>query len=147
MVGSYCILVNCGKSRLLKIGRLRKIKFKKGYYLYVGSALKSIEKRVCRHLRDSKKIFWHIDYLLAADRVKIDSVYYVENNKKLECAISEKIKVIAIPVDGFGSSDCNCKSHLFYISEKSLYEVNKLLRQYNFNMVGAAVFLKSFCKL
>ena len=139
--------MNCGKSRLLKIGRLRKIKFKKGYYLYVGSALKSIEKRVCRHLRDSKKIFWHIDYLLAADRVKIDSVYYVENNKKLECAISEKIKVIAIPVDGFGSSDCNCKSHLFYISEKSLYEVNKLLRQYNFNIVGAAVFLKSFCKL
>ena len=147
MVGSYCLLVDCRKSQLVKIGKLRKIKFKKGYYLYVGSALKSIEKRVCRHLRDSKKIFWHIDYLLAADRVKIDSVYYVENNKKLECAISEKIKVITIPVDGFGSSDCNCMSHLFYISEKSLYEVNKLLRQYNFNMVGAAVFLKSFCKL
>ena len=146
MTGSYCLLVYCGKSQLIKVGRLGEIEFKKGYYLYVGSALKGIESRVCRHLRNSKKVFWHIDYLLAASEVEVSSIYYIESSKKLECDVSKKVEVIAMPVEGFGSSDCSCISHLFYISKKSLAEINELLGHYNFNLLRAAAFSKKFCR-
>ena len=37
---------------------------KKGIYIYTGSAKKNIDSRIKRHLSNSKKLHWHIDYLL-----------------------------------------------------------------------------------
>jgi Uri superfamily endonuclease len=115
MKGVYCLLINCSKSQKLRIGRLGVIDFTKGFYLYIGSALNGIEKRVSRHLRKRKNKFWHIDYFLSSRYVYIDHVYCLESNKKIECDIAEKVEAIAEPVSGFGSSDCKCRSHLFLL--------------------------------
>ncbi len=60
--GSYLILYRLPRKRLIEIGGLGKVTFKQGYYIYVGSAMKSLSKRVERHRRIRKKLHWHIDY-------------------------------------------------------------------------------------
>lgn len=118
MKGVYCLLINCRKSQSIRIGKFGIIDFTKGFYLYIGSALNGIEKRVSRHLGRKKNNFWHIDYFLSNRYVNIDCVYCLESNKKMECNIAEKAGTIAKPVMGFGSSDCKCKSHLFFVCDR-----------------------------
>ena len=117
MKGVYCLLINCRKTQSIRIGRLGVIHFPKGFYLYIGSALNGIEKRVSRHLKKRKNKFWHIDYFLSSRNVNIDYVYSLESNKKMECNIAEKVGTIAKALAGFGSSDCKCRSHLFFVRE------------------------------
>ena len=75
MKGTYCLIINVKKDVKIKIGKvLGEIEFKKGCYLYVGSAMNSLEKRVQRHLSKDKKKHWHIDYLLLNDSSNIENV-------------------------------------------------------------------------
>lgn len=117
MKGTYLLIINIKKPVIIKIGLLGKIKFDKGDYVYVGSAMNNLEKRIKRHLKKSKdkKKYWHIDYLLANKNVKIIRVLKKESNKKQECEIARKIVKIGQAIKNFGSSDCKCKSHLFEI--------------------------------
>ena len=110
MKGSYVLIAKINEPRRIKVGKLGEIHFKKGYYAYVGSALNSLEKRIGRHIRKEKKMRWHIDYLL--QHASIKKIFYKESNEKEECMIASKFDLDYIPK--FGSSDCNCKSHLFY---------------------------------
>lgn len=51
MKGSYCLIINIKKDTEIKIGKkLGFINFKKGCYVYVGSAMNCLEYRVKRHL-------------------------------------------------------------------------------------------------
>jgi Uri superfamily endonuclease len=98
-------------------GALGKVAFKKGLYAYVGSAQNNLEPRVKRHLRKEKRKFWHIDYLLDNEAAKIIKVFYKEADKPEECTIAKVIGEKGEPIDHFGSSDCQCKSHLFHMKE------------------------------
>jgi len=70
---------------------------------------------VKRHRRRNKHLFWHIDYLLNNKATKIVAVYYSAGNKVKECCVAGVIEATgALPVRGFGCSDCNCESHLFF---------------------------------
>jgi len=143
--GAYSLLIGCERLQLIKIGKLGKVKFGEGKYLYVGSALNGIERRVSRHLRKSKKVFWHIDYLLASNYVNVECIYYLETSKKLECLLSKELQKFAISVRGFGCSGCDCTSHLFYVPERSIPRVNNLLlRQHNFEVLKTCEFLDTF---
>lgn len=102
---------------MASIGSLGFVEFLPGTYVYVGSAMNSLGARIKRHLGKDKKIFWHIDYFLDSDGVKIEKVLYKESNKKQECEIARSIK--GNPVKNFGSSDCDCKSHLFRVPNNS----------------------------
>ena len=74
------------KDTKIKIGKkLGVINFKKGCYVYVGSAMNSLEARVKRHLSDNKKKHWHVDYFLLNENTEIKKVYTKESNEKLEC--------------------------------------------------------------
>jgi len=115
MKGVYCLLISCRKPQSIRIGKLGVINFRKGFYLYVGSALNGIEGRVSRHLRSKKRKFWHIDYFLSNKYVNVDYVYCIETEKKIECDIAKKVRTTAKPVMRFGSSDCRCGSHLFFV--------------------------------
>ena len=117
MKGAYCLLISVNKNTISKIGALGKLSFKKGNYVYVGSAMNSLEKRIQRHLCSKKKIFWHIDYLLSNKNVKIKKVFYKESAKKEECDIAKKVAKNGVAVKKFGCSDCKCKSHLFKLDE------------------------------
>ncbi|HDO20376.1 MAG TPA: DUF123 domain-containing protein, partial [Candidatus Bathyarchaeota archaeon] len=90
--------------------------FDHGIYVYVGSAQNSLEKRIARHFRKKKKKFWHIDYLLENENVKIITVLYKIAPRREECRIAKEINNIGSPIKGFGSSDCKCKSHLFKLN-------------------------------
>jgi len=112
MKGSYLINIYLKKDTKITVGRLGNLKFHKGNYIYVGSALNGFEQRINRHLRKMKKIHWHIDYLLKYGQ--IINVFYKESEKKEECLIAKKLNNIFPSIPDFGCSDCNCESHLFY---------------------------------
>lgn len=113
MKGSYCIIIKVNKASYLNVGTLGKVKIESGFYVYVGSAFNSLEARVKRHLSRDKKIYWHVDYLLAHDNVKIEDVIFTLDERRLECPISKRLENPG-SIKGFGCSDCNCKSHLHY---------------------------------
>ena len=117
MKGCYCLIINLENNSNIKIGKkLGNTTFKKGYYVYVGSAMNSLESRLNRHLSDEKKLHWHIDYLLK--QAKVTDIIYNEN-KKVECELSEYISTKTNGIEGFGCSDCNCESHLYYFKNRN----------------------------
>ena len=120
MKGSYVLLIKVELLQDIKVGRLGIIDFRSGFYAYVGSAQNNLEKRIERHLRTKKRIFWHIDYLL--EKAEILDIFQVESPQKLECAIAEKLSKQFQSVPNFGSSDCRCGSHLFYHESRKVLE-------------------------
>lgn len=97
--------------------------FRTGYYYYTGSAQKNLMQRIERHLRKKKKIYWHIDHLIAAKPAEIKRIFLMVNKaKSFECDISNQISRISgieVAAGEFGNSDCNkCKSHLYFSSRR-----------------------------
>ncbi len=133
MKGSYILLIKLDKNISINVGKLGKLEFFKGFYVYVGSALNGLKQRINRHLRKNKNIHWHIDYLL--NFAKISDIYYFENSVKDECIIANNFEKKLHNVKDFGSSDCKCKSHLFYGNLKDIKSIIKKLKlnKYNFD--------------
>ncbi len=78
----------------------------------------SFKKRINRHLSSNKKFHWHIDYLLSHATV-LKVLGYV-GGRKDECRLNQVTgqSANAIPiVKKFGSSDCNCVTHLYYFKD------------------------------
>ncbi len=112
--GIYALIIKLSKRKEIKIGRLGTFVFPKGYYVYTGSAQNGLEKRISRHLSNEKKFHWHIDYLLRYAKV-IKVIRYV--GRKDECklnSVTGRSAGATQIVKKFGSSDCNCKTHLYY---------------------------------
>ena len=117
MKGCYCLIINLENTQKIIIGKkLGEIEFEKGCYVYVGSAMNSLESRLKRHLNEEKKLHWHVDYLLK--NAKITDITYNEN-KRVECELSEKLSLKAKGIKDFGCSDCKCKSHLYYFKNRN----------------------------
>jgi len=115
--GVYVLVISVGKDISVNVGALGTVSFEKGLYAYVGSAQKSLEKRIERHLGRTKRKFWHIDYLLDDDTVDVLKVFYKNAGKSEECKVANKIGERGVPTKGFGSSDCKCQSHLFKVED------------------------------
>jgi len=115
--GVYVLVISVGKGFRVNVGVLESIFFEKGLYAYVGSAQNGLERRVQRHLRKTKKKFWHIDYLLDDDAVRIVKVFCKEAEKSEECKIARKLSEKGVAVRRFGCSDCGCVGHLFRIDD------------------------------
>lgn len=120
MRGTYVLLARMPQDTQLEVGRLGVLKFEEGLYAYVGSALGGLKNRVKRHLRNKKKTHWHIDYFLT--EAQVVSVIYGESRKRKECAIAKNLAKSFPGVQGFGSSDCSCKSHLFFSKNGNMEE-------------------------
>jgi len=115
--GSYVILIRLPKAETITIGSLSDVYFPRGYYAYVGSALGGVKSRLNRHLKQSKKLHWHIDYLL--QKASITDIIIGESEGRVECAMAQALSAQFDSITGFGSSDCHCPSHLFYAAEGS----------------------------
>lgn len=113
---TYILLIFLSSEIYKKIGGLGKLKLKRGYYLYVGSARKNFEKRIKRHLSRKKKIFWHIDYLLSDKRTSVKKVFYTDFD--IEHEVAKQLEKEFEVIKKFGSSDCKCTGHLFYVGSK-----------------------------
>ncbi len=93
---------------------LRQWKITKGFFAYVGSAKNGLSKRVYRHLKKEKSLFWHIDYLLNKKEVEIYKIYV--SKKQIEKVMARFLERLYYPVLNFGNSDDkSVKSHLFKI--------------------------------
>jgi Uri superfamily endonuclease len=126
--GIYVLIIHLDKNINVNVGALGRTAFTKGLYAYVGSAQTNLEQRIKRHFRSEKRKFWHIDYLLDNDAAKIVKVFFKKANKTEECKTAKAIGKKGKPIDGFGCSDCNCKSHLFHIKNyKFLQKTMQLL--------------------
>jgi Uri superfamily endonuclease len=112
MTGAYILILCNPKKQRIKVGKLGKIDFAKGYYFYVGSGMKNLEQRVLRHQRKDKNIKWHIDYLTR--KFKFIDAKLFPSSKRLECQIAQTFGKNLMMIKGFGCSDCQCLSHLFY---------------------------------
>jgi sugar fermentation stimulation protein A len=131
--GVYTLIVSLVSSKEVKVGKLGKVHFEKGYYAYTGSGLRNgLQSRIFRHLRKDKRLKWHIDYLLSLKDVGIAKVIVAECNKRLECKVNKEIAKIAGSklIVSFGSSDCKegCRAHLIYLSKNKWF--NKVLLAY-----------------
>jgi Uri superfamily endonuclease len=103
---------------------------KPGYYVYVGSAFGpgGVSARLRHHQRIATKPHWHIDYLRLATRFLDAWCVYC---KRYEHEWAQRLiqsRSTAMPLSGFGSSDCVCATHLFYFRDPPMKpELEKLL--------------------
>jgi Uri superfamily endonuclease len=122
MKGSYLLEIYLESDIEIIVGALGNINFNKGFYFYVGSAMgeygsSTLTNRVKRHFlnKNEKKIHWHIDYLLVDIDSLITKTYLIPSKYPLECIIAKEFSALCDDsIKNFGSSDCNCTSHLFY---------------------------------
>jgi Uri superfamily endonuclease len=118
MKGVYCLLILLDRDATIRVGALGRVRFPEGVYAYVGSAMSGIEGRVERHLRKVKRRRWHIDHLLSVARV-VTVVSIPAQSREAECAVAAGLlgsPGTEVVVEGFGSSDCRCPSHLIRFS-------------------------------
>ena len=122
--GTYALVVLSEDRLLLSVGKLGTHDFPPGYYIYVGSALRGLNARLNRHLREEKSLHWHIDYLLS--RATIIQIWYSLGKDRLECVWNIILADLpgATPViPGFGSSDCRCRTHLTHFLATPSFDI------------------------
>ena len=115
--GTYILILENNKDFYKQIGALGKIYFQSGYYLYIGSALNSLNTRLRRHSRKNKKTHWHIDYIIPAN-MKILKKIVIRRTDYIEESITKDfIKLTQTIIKGFGSTDSKAPSHLLYFKK------------------------------
>ncbi len=117
--GVYVLVFRMPMNTAIEVGALGRCSFRKGYYVYIGTAKRDLSRRIERHLRLRKRHHYHIDFL----RVKAIEVraFPIRANPVEECGLAREVENIGSGnVPGFGCSDCRCKSHLVYFPEMPL---------------------------
>lgn len=118
--GSYILIAELNIAKRIHVGSLGVTLFPESFYVYLGSALGGLKPRVKRHLTKAKKLKWHIDHLL--NEADVSQVILCETERRLECLLAQAL-VTKLPfIPDFGSSDCHCKSHLYFTDNKSSLE-------------------------
>jgi Uri superfamily endonuclease len=118
-MGSYILVLQLEHPLVgLTIGKFGTFDFAAGYYLYVGSACGAggVPARLNHHQRRIKaRKHWHIDYL--REHANLLQAWAVTAKERLECHWCKRmqhIPALTMPIQGFGSRDTGCPSHLFY---------------------------------
>jgi sugar fermentation stimulation protein A len=119
--GSYIVIVRLKRDRRLSIAGLGEVKFRKGYYCYVGSAKENLGRRLEKHRRLRKKLCGHIDHLRAV--ADFHAAIPIRASDDLESEIAAAMTKIADwNVPGFGSPECGCPTHLFGMHEDPVHK-------------------------
>jgi Uri superfamily endonuclease len=133
--GTYALILGANCQREIQVGRLGRLTVEPGFYVYTGSALGpgGLGGRVARHCREEKTLRWHIDYLRGVTQVI--EVWCTEGAERRECSWGESVarmRDATVPINGFGASDCACRSHLFRLPRQpSLRAFRRRLTQLN----------------
>jgi sugar fermentation stimulation protein A len=110
--GNYLVILRLKRDRRIEAGSLGSVKFPRGYYCYVGSAMKDLTQRISRHQRLTKKKHWHIDHLREHAEFVAGVPIRSGTNREHDLA-SALNKIAGWSIPGFGCTDCNCATHLF----------------------------------
>ena len=119
-MGTYVLVISLGSDLTTEVGALGTLSFPAGVYLYTGSALGGLDQRVSRHIRHEKTVKWHIDRLTVAADSVIAYESYPDYVPECELASMAGDCGMVPSVDGFGCSDCSCRTHLFRVTDGSL---------------------------
>jgi Uri superfamily endonuclease len=119
--GTYALLLLSSSHRSVLIGNLGTLRIKPGFYVYIGSAFGpgGLKARIGHHRKDSGRPHWHLDYLRRY--LGLDEIWYTcdpEHREHQWVTILSQNRKAAVPLAGFGSSDCHCESHLYYFSSR-----------------------------
>ena len=117
LLGSYVLVLTLASPTAITVGSLGSVRFPKGYYAYVGSALGpgGLAARLGRHLAPVARQHWHIDALRS--RARPVAVWSAVGRERRECAWAQALSAlpgVLTPAPGFGSADCRCSTHLFH---------------------------------
>ncbi|OPX63134.1 MULTISPECIES: DUF123 domain-containing protein [unclassified Methanoregula] len=128
--GIYCLIFR-NPACTLRAGALGEIAFRRGWHIYVGSALGSGGlARLDRHIalsRDrNKHPKWHVDYLSTSPSFTLRYAISGATGERLECRLAGAIGGESVP--HFGCSDCSCTSHLFWRRTNPVAEVQAAFR-------------------
>lgn len=115
--GTYALVLACQKTGRVRIGRLGVLALPPGFYVYVGSAFGSggLAARIRHHRQVAARPHWHIDYLRA--QCELIEVWFTTEAAHCEHAWAKAVARLpgaVMPMPGFGSSDCQCETHLLY---------------------------------
>ena len=115
--GTYILWLKSESHHSISVGRWGELTIQPGFYGYVGSAFGpgGVRARVSRHCRAEKRQHWHIDYL--RPYTTPTTIWYSHTPERLEHIWANGLLQMAetIPIKGFGSSDCQCESHLCFM--------------------------------
>ena len=115
--GTYALILSCSTDFGIQIGRLGTMRLQPGYYVYLGSALGlgGLRARIAHHQKPSLRPHWHIDYLRA--HTQIHCIWFSYDARRREHQWARVVQTMSgakIPLRGFGASDCDCRSHLYF---------------------------------
>jgi Uri superfamily endonuclease len=118
--GTYALILLSAREDVIRVGRLGDLRLQRGFYVYIGSALGQgdVRGRLAHHLQPAERPHWHIDYLRVHTTIEeIWFSYDIDSKEHAWAGCIAGMPGASMPLAGFGSSDCDCKSHLFF-SEK-----------------------------
>lgn len=112
--GTYTLVFALPGPTAIEVSALGSHELPAGGYAYTGSALGSGGfSRVDRHRRvaagDHGVRHWHVDYLGGHPATTLETAVRAPG-RDVECAVADALA--DGPVEGFGASDCGCRSHL-----------------------------------
>jgi Uri superfamily endonuclease len=115
--GTYALIISCASSARIQVGRLGTMQLQGGYYVYLGSALGpgGLRARITHHQKLSTRPHWHIEYVKAHTR--LHSIWFSYDARRLEyqwTRVVQTMRGARAPILGFGASDCDCRSHLYF---------------------------------
>ncbi len=133
--GTYVLAIRLGSDLETGVGSLGTLVFPAGLYCYAGSAMGGLDQRVSRHLRREKTVRWHVDRLtVAADSVEAFESY---PDPVPECTLAKMAEEAGMEpfAEGFGCSDCRCRTHLFRADPDSLSRLIRDAGLVSFNLI------------
>jgi Uri superfamily endonuclease len=128
--GIYCLVFR-NPGCTVTVGALGPVAFEAGWHIYVGSALGSgglarLERHIALSRNRDRCPKWHVDYLSLSPFFSLRSAVFALTDMQLECRLAAALGGKNIP--GFGASDCDCRSHLFYRRRNPVQETEAAFR-------------------
>jgi Uri superfamily endonuclease len=115
--GTYALLLTCRSHASISVGSLGFLHLQPGFYVYAGSAFGpgGLAARLRHHVGITRRPHWHVDSLRA--HAELAAVWFTTAPRRKEHTWARSIGRLPgaqTPFPGFGASDCDCATHLFW---------------------------------
>jgi Uri superfamily endonuclease len=114
----YVVVTWVPRRAAVTVGALGIVCLERGWYAYVGSAVRARRARVARHLAPGKSLRWHADYLFPAFPARRA---WLVDGALGECELAGGLAGLpgaARRPPRFGASDCRCAGHLVRLGRR-----------------------------
>ena len=101
--------------------------FRSGHYAYVGSAQRNLAARIRRHMWKGKKRHWHIDEL--TEVAEVVTVFSSPLPREYEDMVARCMAGRHESIPGFGATDSEERSHLFFGTEAIMESARRCLEE------------------